>query len=95
MNWIKRLFGWKNRQYETITQVQVGALQFRIWSTVASLEEAIVFDHTALATKITDIATRRDDRKLMLAAMMRLPKTACVAVVDPQGNGGSFYADWH
>lgn len=97
MEWLKqfaRLFGWKNRQYETLTEANVRGLKVRVWATQASLQGALSFDHERLADKISAVAEHQPASKLH-EEIMRWPGVACVAIVDANGNGVSAYPDWH
>ena len=91
---IGRLFGYKNRQYETLTEVNTQGWKVRIWREAKSLEEAEQFDHASLQARMLAICETLD-RKAWHADLMKLPKVACVAIVDAQGNGVSGYPDWY
>ena len=97
MEWLKqfaRLFGWKNRQYETLTEANVAGLKLRIWSTSPTLQAAEAFDHAALKSQMERLAAEWHPSKLH-GELMKLPNVACVAIVDGNGNGVSGYPDWH
>lgn len=89
-----RLFGHKNRQYETLTELNAGGFKVRIWRSAKSLEAAKAFDHAKLQEHMQQVASGlpRDQWEM---ALMRFPNVACVAIVDANGNGVSSYPDWH
>ena len=99
MEWLKqfaRLFGWKNTQFETLTEANAAGLKIRIWSTRPTLEEATCFDHDAFAQQIEQIANSYAySREKLFRRLMAMPNVACVAIVNQGGQGVSVYPDWH
>lgn len=89
-----RLFGWKNRQIETLTEVQHDGYKVRIWRISSSLEEAQAFDHDNFKGVVERICENSLPSRWM-THLCSLPKIACVAIVDSTGNGVSVYPDWH
>lgn len=98
MEWLKqfaRLFGWKNRQYESLYEWNVGETKIRVWRTADSLEQAgDLADRIEISTIIENFR-HAPQSKVMQATIMKLPRVACVAIVDATGNGVSAYPDWH
>lgn len=89
-----RLFGHKNKQYETLTEITAQGAKVRIWRSAKSIEAAKAFNHTQFAQHIRSV-TDSLPQDHWEAALMRLPNVACVAIVDANGNGVSSYPDWH
>lgn len=88
-----RLAGRKNPQFESLTEVNHADWKIRIWRTAETLEAARTFDHASMqAGMLQAIHAISPDK--WLAALMKLPNVACVAIVDPTGNGASAYPDW-
>ena len=97
MEWLRqfaRLFGYKNRQYETLTEVECDGHKIRIWRTAPTLLHAQDFDHTTFALSVMEFAEDHNPSEWHYE-LMRLPHVACVAIVDSHGNGVSAYGDWH
>lgn len=89
-----RLFGRRNPQYETLTEVATASGKVRIWRTVKTLDEATQFDHRAFKAQVravTDMSAFPEWQRML----MRLPNVACVAIVNADGDGVSSYPDWH
>lgn len=97
MEWLKqfaRLFGWKNRQFESLHEWNRGPWKIRVWRTERSLGEA----YTNGVSRIEEIIATFDPGHKPVhlhAALMEIPGVACVAIVDERGNGVSVYPDWH
>lgn len=89
-----RLFGRKNPQHETLTEVATASGKVRIWRTVKTLDEAIQFDHRRFTGHIRAVTDNFPVEKWQ-GVLMQLPNVACVAVVNADGNGVSSYPDWH
>ena len=89
-----RLAGVKNPQFESLTELNHHGYKIRIWRTAKTLEAAQTFDHASLQYVMRDaiVATLTPDD--WFTALMKLPNVACVAIVDPNGNGASAYPDW-
>lgn len=88
-----RLFGYKNRQFETLTEINVDGAKIRIWREASSLEEAQTFDHDALMIQMHNVCTLFPPR-YWTAQLMKMPRVACVAIVNAKGNGVSAYPNW-
>ena len=91
-----RLFGIKNRQYETLTEVSVHGeetLKVRVWRTAKTLDAAKTFDHSAFKAKMHETIDALSVEAWQ-AALMKLPAVACVAIVNADGDGVSSYPDW-
>jgi hypothetical protein len=88
-----RLVGFKNRQYETLTEITSGLWKIRIWRQAKSIEAADAFDHDKFKGLMRQIATTQP-RSSWTASLMKLPHVACVAIVDQNGDGVSAYPDW-
>ena len=88
-----RLAGVKNPQFESLTEINWLEHKVRIWRTAKTLDDAKAFDHVAMQTAMLEaiIALSPND---WFAALMKLPNVACIAIVDPNGNGASAYPDW-
>jgi hypothetical protein len=92
-----RVFGRKNPQYETLTEVTYNGeatLKVRIWCAVKTLDEAAKFDHRRLKAHIRAVTDNYSVEKWQ-GVLMRLPNVACVAIVNADGDGVSSYPDWH
>ena len=94
-----RLVGFKNRQYETLTEINIGAglyangTKVRVWRAAKSLNAAAQFNHGDLSEQMRAICETVDPKHWQ-ETLMKLPHVACVAIVDGQGNGVSGYPDW-
>lgn len=91
-----RLVGFKNRQYETLTEINFqgeGGAKIRIWRSAKSIKAAQAFDHAAMQAQMREIVETLSSES-WIAELMKLPNVACVAIVDGQGNGVSGYPDW-
>ena len=88
-----RLAGVKNPQFESLTELNHEGWKIRIWREAKTLEAAKTFNHAALQESMRMVVGSKapDD---WFAALMKLPNVACVAIVDPNGNGTSAYPDW-
>lgn len=91
---LARLVGHKNRQYETLTEVNVQGYKVRIWRQARTLEQAKRFDHFAYAEHMANVCSQLKPEEWS-AMLMKLPDVACVAIVNAQGNGVSAYPDWY
>jgi hypothetical protein len=89
-----RLLGRKNRQYETLTEVNVAGAKVRIWREAKSLHEASQFNHGGLSEQMLTICETVDPKHWQ-EELMKLPKVACVAIVNVKGNGVNAYPDWY
>lgn len=88
-----RLAGVKNPQFESLTEINYEGYKIRIWRTAPSLEAGKTFDHASFQkTMHAVIASTPQDG--WLEALGTLANVSCVAIVDAQGNGASFYQDW-
>lgn len=97
MEWLRqfaRLFGWKNRQYETLTEVQCDGHKIRIWRTAPTLMHAIEFDHGEFAQSVSAFCEANNPSDWYLQ-LRDLPHVACVAITNMEGCGVSCYGDWH
>ena len=88
-----RLFGHKNKQYETLTELNTEGHKIRIWRKAKTLADAKAFDHAAFQGQMREIAASLPVDKWE-AALMRLPHASCATVVDTSGNGVACYPDW-
>ena len=88
-----RLVGFKNRQYETLTEINTTGFKVRIWRAAKSMNEAWQFNHGDLSEQMRTICETVDPKHWQ-ETLMKLPHVACVAIVDGQGNGVSGYPDW-
>ena len=97
MEWLKqfaRLFGWRNRQYESLHEWNRGPWKIRVWRTERSLGDA----YNNGTQRIEAIVAEFDPSHKPISLherLMALPNVACVAIVDANGNGVSAYPDWH
>lgn len=89
-----RMLGVRNRQFETLTELNFEGLKVRIWRDAPSLEYAQAFDHEIMRAEMLKICQTHASGEWQ-AKMMDMPKVACVAIVDKDGNGVSAYPDWH
>ena len=88
-----RLAGVKNPQFESLTELNHAGWKIRIWRTAKTLDDARAFDHASMqAAMLETIMPIAPDQ--WFKALMKLPSVACVAIVDPSGNGASAYPDW-
>lgn len=88
-----RLIGFKNKQYEALTEINAAGMKLRIWSACKSLEAAKTFDHPTLQEKMRKVAASIPADQ-WTQTLMALPNVACVAIVNSEGNGVSAYPDW-
>lgn len=103
---IARLFGRRNPQFESLTEfvayddpVSMAdterriKLRVRIWRTETNICEAAVPDRRDL----NDMWRACAARPVVVIAneFGSMDRVACVAIVDAQGNGLSYYPDWH
>ena len=88
-----RLAGVKNPQYESLTELNHEGWKIRIWRTAKTLDDARVFDHASMQAAMLETIMALSPGQ-WLKALMKLPQVACVAIVDPAGNGASAYPDW-
>ena len=91
---VARLFGWKNAQYESLHEWNRGPWKIRVWRTESDLEGAYTTSASELWRVISTFSEDDGPRRLH-KALMSLPRVACVAIVDANGNGVSAYPDWH
>ena len=84
----------KNRQYETLTELNARGLKVRVWRTADSLQDARNFEHASFVAGLSEITGEYHPDKWQ-DQIMALPRVACVAIVDQSGNGVSAYPDWH
>ena len=89
-----RLFGHKNKQYETLTELNTEGHKIRIWRVSKALVDGKAFDHDQFREQMRQIAGSVPVDKWE-AAFMRMPKVSCVTIVDANGNGIACYPDWH
>ena len=92
-----RLFGRRNPQYETLTEVTFNGeetLKVRVWCSARTLDEATQFDHQRFMGHINVVMGHYPVEKWQ-GVLMKLPNVACVAIVNAGGNGVSSYPDWH
>lgn len=97
MEWLKqfaRLFGWKNRQFESLHEWNRGPWKIRVWRTERSLGDAYTNGTQAIEAVIDRFDPQHKPVQLH-EELMRLADVACVAIVDANGNGVSAYPDWH
>lgn len=101
MEWLKqfaRLFGWKNRQYESLLEFNEGGYKVRLWITQKNLGQALNPVVPDIASMIRANITRNLGtlvRGALFEELMAIDNVACVAIVDSAGNGVSAYPDWH
>lgn len=100
MEWVRqllRLFGWKNQQFESLTETQIGHWKVRVWRSHETLERAASAGHKDFETDLLNATIYGDNAAPVSLAkiIMRQPGVSCVAVVDANGNGVSAYPDWH
>lgn len=98
MEWLKqfaRLFGWKNAQFETLTEINVSGMKIRIWGSHTTLDAALSFDHEDFSRRIELLASDYTSREKLYRRLMQIKNVACVAIVNDRGNGVSVYPDWH
>lgn len=96
MEWLRqlfRLFGRKNPQFESLTEFVGNGLKVRVWRTEANICEAAAPDRNDLC----DVWLKNIQRPVVVIAneFGALPRVACIAIVDDNGNGVSYYPDWH
>jgi hypothetical protein len=92
---VARLFGWKNAQFESLWERNVGEVKIRVWRASSSLEQAGDPKDRADIDAVIDNFEHAPTSKIMQRTLMALPRVACVAIVDANGNGVSAYPDWH
>lgn len=98
MEWLKqfaRLFGWRNRQYESLHEWNERGLKIRVWRAHPSIAEASAHEALDLEEAVYDFRTNGLAPDWLQDRLMRYPRVACVAIVDANGNGVSAYPDWH
>jgi len=88
-----RLFGHKNKQFETLTELNTQGHKIRIWRAAKTLELAKVFEQDQFQEQMSQIASSVPRDKWEVA-FMRLRKVSCVTIVDANGNGIACYPDW-
>lgn len=101
MEWfkqIRRLFGWKNVQYESLLEFSVGNKKVRVWTTHTSLRNAE--DHKYEFRRETlqflvDNSEYQSNEDLIKLICKNEPDVACIAITNENGNGISYYPDWH
>lgn len=91
---VLRLFGVRNRQQESLNRYYVGQFEVRVWRTQRSLDLAIAPDNRDIIALTTGLNGLDVAPMEIVKAVSRLPRVACVAVTE-NGNGVSFYGDWH
>jgi len=93
---VARLFGWKNQQFESLHEWNKDGFKIRVWRTCSSMEAAS-FERCADISKFLDLACANGNWFVsdVHAKLMAMPRVACVAIVDANGNGVSAYPDWH
>lgn len=91
---IARLFGQKNPQYETLTEIVTGVNKIRIWKTHKNLEATTQFNHQNFSKQVR-LITDMHPVETWPILLMQIPNVACVAIVNTEGNGVSIYPDWH
>lgn len=89
----------KNRQYETMTRLDVGVYKVRVWTTVdeisAGPDQRIIealFEHDWL-----DDYTRRPaapNVNSIAAVLEKLDRIAAYEILDQSGHGAIVYPDW-
>ena len=89
-----RLFGRRNRQYESLHEWSKNGWKIRVWRTEPSLGHACTVPADDLVAAIDAFEPGLKLRQ-MIEILMRMPRVACVAIVDASGNGVSAYPDWH
>lgn len=89
-----RLVGHKNKQFESLREWTKNGWKIRIWRTEPSLGHACTVPPDDLTAAIEAFEPGMKLRQ-MHEVLMRMPRVACVAIVDEQGNGVSSYPDWH
>jgi hypothetical protein len=72
-----------------------GHLKIRVWRTEPSLGDAYTADFVTITNVIDAFGPSGGHPIALHAALMALPRVACVAIVDANGNGVSAYPDWH
>lgn len=88
-----RLFGYKNKQFETLTEFMIGGAKVRIWRQAKTLEAACAFPHEDYRNAVISVVNHAP-MDAWISEIMKLPSVACVAIVDAKGNGISAYPDW-
>lgn len=89
---LARPFGFRNRQFETLTEINLDGRKVRIWRTARNPKTAAGFDHADFRAQMFAACTGPEAD--WLGRLMKLPNVACVAIVDPAGCGVSAYPDW-
>lgn len=93
IHWIARLFGYRNEQFESLTEYYDNGVRVRIWRSERSLEAAAAPDTRDLEDAWAN--TPQTDIVILARAIGSKPRVSCVAIVDRDGNGISYYPDWH
>jgi len=91
---IARLFGQKNPQYETLTEIVTNVNKIRIWRIAKNLEAATKFNHQNFSKQV-QLITDMHPVETWPILLMQIPGVACIAIVNTEGNGVSIYPDWH
>lgn len=98
MEWLKqfaRLFGWRNKQFESLHEWNQDGWKIRVWRTNASLTEAYGESCRDIEMELSWCPDVGRNVRDLHAKLMAMPRVACVAIVDANGNGVSAYPDWH
>ena len=96
MEWLKqfvRLFGFKNAQVESLHEWNKDGFKIRVWRSNPSLEAALGENAADIEAHV--MRSRFATIEEVIRDVRKFKRVACVAVVDPAGNGVSFYPDWH
>jgi len=85
MEWLKqfaRLFGWRNRQYECLTETNVGGLKVRVWLSCKTLADAVWFDHGRFARRIEQTIALHNNRQAMIGGIMSIPNVTILHLTN-------------
>ena len=90
-----RLFGWKNKQDESLRKYQIGPYEVRVWRRTKSPQESWDDQREDIKHVIRRCADAPSISAPDIAYVIStLPDIACVAITDQAGNGLSHYPDW-
>ena len=94
-----RLFGYKNEQFESLNEYTYREYKVRVWLYYSSLEEAdanrsLVHANTQNALNAF-YSISLSFNEIVTKILTVTSNVACIAITDKEGNGVSYYPDWH
>jgi hypothetical protein len=84
--------GAKNPVYESMTRVVHNGWTVRVWRE----ERKFTVGPDQRVQEVATIAIDKwQDASLVVAALAAMERVAAIEILNPEGNGGLFYPDWH